>query len=60
MHKHTHNSQMFLGCDLEGIQEWKNKHLLEEVCGGGGVVKLGMEEEEAMEGGKRGGIYPLK
>lgn len=39
MYAQTHISQIFLGCDLGGIQLWKNKHLLEVGCVG--ISKLG-------------------
>lgn len=46
-HKHTHsNSQIFLGYDLEGNQQWKNKHPLEVGCGGD--YEAGMERVEEM------------
>ena len=44
---------MFLGCNLEGIQQWKNKHLLGAGCGGEDY-ETRMKEET--EGGKKGAM----
>ena len=47
---------MFLGCNLEGIQQWKNKHLPEAGCGEDYETGMKEKEEEEREGGKKGAM----